>query len=58
MDYDVVIVTINYRLGMLGFLSLDYPLVSGNQGLMDQVMALHWVKDNIKRFSGDPEKVN
>ena len=42
---------------MLGFLSLDSPKISGNQGLMDQVMALQWVKDNIETFLGDPEKV-
>ncbi len=59
---DVVVVTINYRLGMLGFLNL-YEITggkipaSGNGGLLDQIMALKWVKDNITRFGGDPNNV-
>jgi para-nitrobenzyl esterase len=60
---DVVIVTINYRLGPLGFLS--HPLlskeslhgVSGNYGLLDQIAALKWVKKNIQSFGGDPNRV-
>ncbi|KAK5645312.1 hypothetical protein RI129_006612 [Pyrocoelia pectoralis] len=56
---DVVIVTINYRLGILGFLSLNDPSleVPGNAGLKDQVMALRWVKENIDQFGGDPDNV-
>ena len=69
-DYDgtklaengVVVVTINYRLGALGFLS--HPALasspggpSGNYGLMDQQAALRWVQDNIRRFGGDPRNV-
>ncbi|KAK7870481.1 hypothetical protein R5R35_000753 [Gryllus longicercus] len=57
MDQDVVLVTINYRLGPLGFLSLDSPEVPGNAGMKDMVMALRWVKDNIASFGGDPENV-
>ena len=60
---DLVLVTINYRLGTLGFLDLsaetggaEYP-TSGNHGLLDQVAALRWVRDNIERFGGDPENV-
>jgi para-nitrobenzyl esterase len=58
---DVVVVTVNYRLGALGFLSspaLDaegYP--SGNYGLADQVAALEWVQRNAARFGGDPRNV-
>ncbi|OUR90474.1 hypothetical protein A9Q81_18420 [Gammaproteobacteria bacterium 42_54_T18] len=59
---DMVVVTINYRLGVLGFLDLtqyfssDLP-VSANNGLLDQIAALQWVKDNILAFGGDPDQV-
>jgi para-nitrobenzyl esterase len=59
---DVVVVTINYRLGALGFLRLvdvsngRIP-ATGNEGLLDQVRALEWVRDNIVRFGGDPGNV-
>ena len=53
---DVVVVSINYRLGALGFLCL--PGVSeGNLGLLDQVAALRFVRDNIAVFGGDPDNV-
>jgi para-nitrobenzyl esterase len=54
---DVVVVTINYRLGALGFLHLPEIDAQGNQGLLDQVMALAWVRDNIAAFGGDPQNV-
>ncbi|XP_018571949.2 esterase FE4-like [Anoplophora glabripennis] len=56
---DVVLVTFNYRLGVLGFLCLDDSTlgVPGNAGLKDMVMALNWVQYNIKNFSGDPNNV-
>ena len=70
-DYDpgnlvregVVVVTINYRLGVFGFLahpqlSAESPHdTSGNYGLLDQIEALRWVKRNIASFGGDPDKV-
>ncbi|HEY8527242.1 MAG TPA: carboxylesterase/lipase family protein [Acidimicrobiales bacterium] len=58
---DVVVVTINYRLGALGFLELGHLVDelggSGANGLGDQVAALRWVRDNIAAFGGDPGNV-
>lgn len=56
---DVVVVSMNYRLGALGFLTLpnDTIPVTGNQGLLDQVLAMHWIHDQIAHFGGDPQKV-
>ena len=59
----VVLVTINYRVGKLGYfahpaLSAENPEhVSGNYGILDQIAALKWVQDNIAAFGGDPAKV-
>ncbi|XP_026327749.1 venom carboxylesterase-6-like [Hyposmocoma kahamanoa] len=57
MDKDLVVVTLNYRLGPLGFLSTGDEVVPGNTGLKDQVMALRWVRDNILMFGGNPDSV-
>jgi len=53
---DVVVVTINYRLGALGFLHLP-SLEESNFGMRDQVAALRWVRDNIASFGGDPGNI-
>ncbi|HTM81794.1 carboxylesterase/lipase family protein [Asticcacaulis sp.] len=59
----VIVVTINYRLGIFGFLatpelSAESPAhASGNQGIEDQIAALQWVKANIAAFGGDPDRV-
>lgn len=52
---DVVIVTINYRLGTFGFLYI--PGTTANVGMLDQIAALKWVQDNIDTFGGDPNNV-
>jgi carboxylesterase type B len=52
-----VIVSVNYRLGVLGFFSLGTPGLAGNMGLKDQMEALKWVQTNIRSFGGDPSKV-
>src|ERR1700691_5706610 len=58
---DVVVVSINYRLGALGWLELGHLdpayATSGNNGLLDQIAALRWVHDNIDGFGGDPDNV-
>lgn len=58
---DIVAVTINYRLGALGFTDLkrfgEEFATSGVNGILDQVTALEWVRDNIANFGGDPAKV-
>ncbi|MDR6868596.1 para-nitrobenzyl esterase [Microbacterium resistens] len=54
---DVVVVTVNYRLGALGFLRLPQVPGSGALGLLDQVEALRWVRSNIAAFGGDPDAV-
>jgi para-nitrobenzyl esterase len=53
---DVVVVTLNYRVGALGFLATGAP-ESANLGLQDQVAALRWVRDEISAFGGDPARV-
>jgi carboxylesterase type B len=52
-DERMILVTINYRLGVLGFLSTEDRIISGNFGLKDQVEALKWVKTNIIGFRGN-----
>ncbi|XP_018667387.3 carboxylesterase 4A-like isoform X2 [Ciona intestinalis] len=56
-DNNVVVVTFNYRLGVLGFLCGKENGINGNYGLLDQVEAFRWVKNNIEAFGGDPAKI-
>ena len=63
----VILVTINYRLGPIGFLAHPWlsreseenggPAVSGNYGILDQIAALRWVYENIEAFGGDPDNI-
>ena len=60
--HEIVLVTINYRLGPFGFLKLDDATngqikSTGNEGLMDQKLAIEWVKENISEFGGNPENI-
>ncbi|XP_044597179.1 esterase E4-like [Cotesia glomerata] len=57
VEKDIVVVTLNYRVGILGFLNLDDEEASGNQGLKDLVEALKWLKQNISKFGGDPNNI-
>lgn len=54
-DGDVVVVTFNYRMGIEGFAQIEGA--PANRGLLDQVAALEWVRDNIRAFGGDPGRV-
>ncbi|CAH8640591.1 unnamed protein product [Schistosoma rodhaini] len=54
---NVVVVSIQYRLGPLGFLYLGNDEIPGNQGLMDQVAGLQWVRENIAYFGGNPQQI-
>lgn len=54
---DVVAVTINYRLGTLGFLALENTTLTGNYGLQDQNTALDWLRAHIEDFGGDKDRV-
>lgn len=53
----VVVVTVGYRLGALGFCHLEEVRGSGNAGLLDQVAGLRWVRDHVAAFGGDPDQV-
>ncbi|XP_076451285.1 neuroligin-4, Y-linked-like [Babylonia areolata] len=54
---DVIVVVIQYRLDILGFLSSGDDVIPGNYGLWDQALAIKWVKDNIQAFGGDPNDI-
>ncbi|UYV78357.1 hypothetical protein LAZ67_16001064 [Cordylochernes scorpioides] len=57
VETDMVIVTVNYRVGSLGFLDLNMEGAYGNLGLKDQILAFKWVNKNIRAFGGDPDNV-
>ncbi|XP_043262699.1 venom carboxylesterase-6-like [Colletes gigas] len=57
LDHDVILVTANYRLGPLGFLSTEDTVCPGNNGLKDQAQSIRWVHENIAAFGGDPNRV-
>ncbi|XP_060525630.1 juvenile hormone esterase-like [Cylas formicarius] len=57
VEEDVVVVTFNYRLGPFGYLSTEDTVVPGNAGMKDQLIALQWIKKNIRAFGGDTSKI-
>lgn len=57
MDFgDIIVVSIQYRLGALGYLSTEDDTAPGNYGLHDQTLALQWVQDNIHAYGGDKDQ--
>ena len=54
---DVIVITINYRLNILGFLTPGPNIMPGNYGLHDQILALEWISTNAKSFNGDPKRI-
>ena len=57
MAHHIIVVTINYRVGPFGYLTLGVDEAPGNVGMLDQRMAMEWVRDNIESFGGDPDQV-
>ncbi|XP_063699252.1 juvenile hormone esterase-like [Culicoides brevitarsis] len=57
LEHDIVLVTINYRLGLLGFMNMATKEYPGNAAFKDQVVAMRFVRDHITNFGGDPSKV-
>ncbi|XP_052891539.1 juvenile hormone esterase-like [Anopheles moucheti] len=57
MENELIVVTLNYRLGVFGFLKYDRQNISGNYGLNDQLAALQWIQRNVHHFGGDPSRV-
>ncbi|XP_041981655.1 acetylcholinesterase-like [Aricia agestis] len=55
--HDIIVVTFNFRSGPYGFMCANIPEIPGNQGLRDQYAAIEWVRDNIRAFGGDPQKL-
>lgn len=57
IEKDVVLITVNYRLGPWGFANFEEPGFTGNMGFKDQQLALEWIKRNIHNFGGDPDLI-
>ncbi|XP_063416772.1 cholinesterase-like [Mytilus trossulus] len=57
MTGNVIVVTLNYRLGVFGFFAMDHPAARGNFGLWDQKIAIQWVHDNFEALGGNSNSV-
>lgn len=57
LSEDNIVVTIEFRIGIFGFMNLGTPEYSGNMGLKDQQLALKWIHENIEHFSGNKHEI-
>ena len=57
MNHNIIMVSVNYRLGPLGFLSMESGELPGNMGLKDQSLALEWIKREATNFCGNPNNI-
>lgn len=57
MKEEVILVTINHRIGSLGFVSFEDEIIPGNNGIKDIVLALKWLQNNVHKFGGDPFRI-
>jgi acetylcholinesterase len=56
-EQNIIVASIQYRVASLGFLYLGSEGVEGNMGLLDQRIAVKWIKDNVATFGGNPNKI-
>lgn len=54
---EVILISVNYRVASFGFLFLDREDAPGNMGLIDQILAARWIKNNVRSFGGDPDSI-
>ncbi|XP_073953927.1 venom carboxylesterase-6-like [Choristoneura fumiferana] len=57
LEEEVIVVTVSYRVDILGYLTTEDDVIPPNAGLKDFILALEWIKENIKQFGGDPNRV-
>ena len=56
-EANVIVASLQYRVASLGFLYLGSEGIEGNQGLLDQRLALKWIKENVASFGGNPDNI-